>query len=106
MWGAVKCAAESISKLRGYFDIAWPGWQDSLNYKPTHGPDLVALESATLQAAALIDLLMSKIVEEDRAGRIEYHQSQWVGDLSSLAIQVQVNLRDTFYAYHKSLRRE
>lgn len=48
---------------------------------------------------------MAKIVEEDRAGEIDYKQSQWVGNLACLVAHVRVGLRDAFYDYHKLLRR-
>lgn len=62
------------------------------------------LESAVYNATALIDLLITKIVEEDRSGSLTYVQSRWVSDLASLAAHVEVGLRDAFHAHHKAIR--
>lgn len=104
MWSAVEGIAENASKLRGYFDVAQPDWREALAHQTAQGPSLVDLESATCHAMAMLDLLMTKIVEEDRAGEIEYNQSPWVSDLAGLAAHVKTKLGTAFYDYHKSQR--
>ncbi len=71
---------------------------------PGSGTGLIELEEAISQATAMLDLLMTKIVDEDRAGETTYRQSPWVGNLACLAARVEVDLRDAFEAHHKALR--
>ena len=57
-----------------------------------------------MHANATIDLLMAKIIEEDRAGASNYTQSRWVSDLASLAAHVEGELRDAFYGYRATVQ--
>jgi hypothetical protein len=65
---------------------------------------LSELESAVIRTSAILDLVMAKIIEEDRNGEIHYHQSQWVSDVACLVADVREDLRAAFYGHHASLR--
>ena len=64
----------------------------------------IDLEGAIYRAAAMIDLLTTKLICEDRAGRVEYNEPHWVGNIASLSREVGDNLGKQFYANHDEVR--